>query len=119
MCEVASGDERKNAREKALECYNKANEVKLNPACGVKLDIALGLSVYTSDILKNIEEAIKIGQKALTDASDKTEELEGDKLKESKFKLEVLKDNVQMWKSHLEDIKNFEEQKQLEQEMIE
>ena len=63
----------------------------------VKLSLALNYSVFQSECLKNIPEAIRIAEKALGDAQDKIEELPEEEFKEAKGIINLLNENVQHW----------------------
>jgi 14-3-3 protein epsilon len=67
MAESASGETHAEAKNGALEHYNKAEEVaKELPACNpIKLGLALNFSVFYYEVMQDIKQACTLGETAL------------------------------------------------------
>jgi len=89
-------------KEKALAAYNEANLLDL-PACNpIKLGLALNFSVFHYEVMKNHSEACKLADAALGEALDKIDELEEDDFRDAKSIIELLKENLTLWKEEEE-----------------
>ena len=53
--------------------------------------------------MKNPKEAVDLADKALQDALDKIDELEEDDFRDAKSIIELLKENLTLWKEEEED----------------
>ena len=98
MSESAKGAELERVRGEALRAYNQAVAIDL-PACNpIKLGLALNFSVFHYEGQKDKAAAIALADVALTDALDKIDELEEDAFREAKSIIELLKENLTLWK---------------------
>lgn len=69
------------------------------PACDpIKLGLALNFSVFHYEVMKNHKTACELADKALQDALDKIDELEEDDFRDAKSIIELLKENLTLWK---------------------
>ena len=90
------------AKEFALKFYQKACSYNI-PACTpTKLGLILNYSALQKDVFFNEREAMKMTEKVLGDAMDKIDELPEDEFKDAKNIIDVLKDNLDMYKQNLE-----------------
>jgi len=89
-------------KQKALKAYTQANEITLPPCNPIKLGLALNFSVFHYEVLKNHKEACELADKALQDALDKIDELEEDDFRDAKSIIELLKENLTLWKEEEE-----------------
>ena len=90
-------------KHKALDAYNDANQITLPPCTPIKLGLALNFSVFHYEVMKNHKEACELADKALQDALDKIDELEEDDFRDAKSIIELLKENLTLWKEEEED----------------
>ena len=92
-----------DTKAKALAAYNEANGITL-PACNpIKLGLALNFSVFHYEAMKDPKAAIDLADKALQEALDKIDELEEDDFRDAKSIIELLKENLTLWKEEGED----------------
>ena len=93
-------------KTKANEAYEKANAIDL-PACSpIKLGLALNFSVFNYEVLKNHSKACELADQALQSALDKIDELEEDDFRDAKSIIELLKENLTLWKEEEDDDAN-------------
>jgi 14-3-3 protein epsilon len=99
-----------NAKEETLErvkaqakkAYEEANAITL-PACNpIKLGLALNFSVFNYEVLKDHGKACQLADEALQSALDKIDELEEDDFRDAKSIIELLKENLTLWKEEEE-----------------
>ena len=53
ICEIASGDRQETAKAEAKKYYEEANGIDMSPCSSIKLGIALNLSVFYYEVLKD------------------------------------------------------------------
>lgn len=85
-------------KQNALKAYNEANQIKLPPCNPIKLGLALNFSVFHYEVMKNHKAACELADKALQEALDKIDELEEDDFRDAKSIIELLKENLTLWK---------------------
>merc|ERR1711970_1359186 len=90
-------------KQKALKAYDEANGLDLPPCNPIKLGLALNFSVFHYEVMKNHKAACELADKALQDALDKIDELEEDDFRDAKSIIELLKENLTLWKEEEED----------------
>ena len=93
-------------KQKALKAYDEANEITLPPCNPIKLGLALNFSVFHYEVMKNHKAACDLADKALQEALDKIDELEEDDFRDAKSIIELLKENLTLWKEEEEDADN-------------
>ena len=93
-------EEVKNA---ALKAYKEADEISMAPCNPIKLGLALNFSVFYYEVMKNHQEACKLADRALQEALDKIDELEEDDFRDAKSIIELLKENLTLWKEEEEE----------------
>ena len=102
MAENAKDAKLEDTKAKALAAYNEANGITL-PACNpIKLGLALNFSVFHYEAMKDPKAAIELADKALQEALDKIDELEEDDFRDAKSIIELLKENLTLWKEEEE-----------------
>ena len=85
-----------------MKAYEEANGIDL-PACNpIKLGLALNYSVFNYEVLKNHSKACTLADDALQSALDKIDELEEDDFRDAKSIIELLKENLTLWKEEEE-----------------
>ena len=103
IAENAKGDQLEGVKQNALKAYNEANGIELPPCNPIKLGLALNFSVFHYEVMKNHKAACELADKALQEALDKIDELEEDDFRDAKSIIELLKENLTLWKEEEED----------------
>merc|ERR1712157_534786 len=85
-------------KQNALTAYNEANNITLPPCNPIKLGLALNFSVFHYEAMKNHKAACDLADQSLQDALDKIDELEEDDFRDAKSIIELLKENLTLWK---------------------
>ena len=103
IAENAKGDQFEAVKASAKKAYEDANEIAL-PACNpIKLGLALNFSVFNYEVLKDHSTACKLADQALESALEKIDELEEDDFRDAKSIIELLKENLTLWKEEEDD----------------
>ena len=98
IAENAKGSNLEQVKQNALAAYNQANEITLPPCNPIKLGLALNFSVFHYEVMKNHKSACDLADQALQDALDKIDELEEDDFRDAKSIIELLKENLTLWR---------------------
>ena len=103
ISENARDRQLEEVKQKALSAYAEANEVEL-PACNpIKLGLALNFSVFHYEVMKNHSKACELADNALQSALDQIDELGEDDFRDAKSIIELLKENLTLWKEEAEE----------------
>merc|ERR1712038_864728 len=102
IAENAKDAKLEEVKQKALKAYDEANEISLPPCNPIKLGLALNFSVFHYEVMKNHAAACKLADEALQQALDKIDELEEDDFRDAKSIIELLKENLTLWKEEEE-----------------
>ena len=62
------------------------------------MGLLLNYAIFNAEVIKNVNEAIKLSEKAVNESTDKVEEMQDDDFKEAKDIVELLKENLNNWK---------------------
>ncbi len=90
-----------------MKFYKKAFELSsvglgfkkpLEPCNLTKLSIALHYGNFMFDILGNIEEAVAVCEKTVTECMANLDQIEEERFAETSNLCELLKENIQLWK---------------------
>ncbi len=103
IAENAKGDNLEKVKQEAMKAYDSANNIELPPCNPIKLGLALNYSVFNYEVLKNHKQACELADSALQQALDKIDELEEDDFRDAKSIIELLKENLTLWKEEEED----------------
>jgi len=103
IAENAKGDQLEDVKQKALKAYDEANGIALPPCNPIKLGLALNFSVFHYEVMKNHKAACELADQALQEALDKIDELEEDDFRDAKSIIELLKENLTLWKEEDEE----------------
>ena len=103
IAENAKESKLETVKNSALKAYEEANEITLPPCNPIKLGLALNFSVFHYEVMKNHAAACKLADEALQNALDKIDELEEDDFRDAKSIIELLKENLTLWKEEEED----------------
>ena len=102
IAENAKDVKLEEVKGKAKAAYEEANAIDL-PACNpIKLGLALNFSVFNYEVLKDHAKACELADNALQQALDKIDELEEDDFRDAKSIIELLKENLTLWKEEEE-----------------
>jgi 14-3-3 protein epsilon len=103
IAENAKGDNLEKVKQSALQAYNEANSIALPPCNPIKLGLALNFSVFHYEAMKNHKAACDLADQSLQDALDKIDELEEDDFRDAKSIIELLKENLTLWREEEEN----------------
>jgi len=105
LAESTTGEFRQSAAEKALEAYKIASEIsqELLPTDPIRLGLALNFSVFYYEIMNSPDNAIQLAKQAFDDAIEKLEHLADENYKDSTLIMQLLRDNITLWTSNVEE----------------
>jgi 14-3-3 protein epsilon len=106
LAEIAPEEQRKISYDGAYEAYTVAMDMApkdLAPTNPVRLGVQLSFAVYYFEIQKKPHLACSMAQKAFDDAITRLETLTEDNYRESTLIMQLLRDNLTMWKAQMED----------------
>ena len=100
VAESASADKLEEVKNGALEGYMEAKRLSdsLNACNPISLGLALNFSVFYYEVMNNRKEACTLGEKALADALEKIDEVDEETFRDAKSIIELLKENLSLWK---------------------
>ena len=101
IADSAQGDKLNEVKNGALEYYTQASEVseKELGACNpIRLGLALNFSVFYYEVMNNHKRACELGESALQSALDKIDECDEETFRDAKSIIELLKENLSLWK---------------------
>merc|ERR1719480_262732 len=102
IAENAKGSLMEEVKQNALKSYNEANTITLPPCNPIKLGLALNFSVFHYEVMKNHKAACELADQALQDALEKIDDLQEDDFRDAKSIIELLKENLTLWKEEEE-----------------
>ena len=102
IAENAKDAKLEEVKNNALKAYDEANAISLPPCNPIKLGLALNFSVFHYEVMKNHSAACKLADESLQNALDKIDELEEDDFRDAKSIIELLKENLTLWKEEEE-----------------
>lgn len=85
-------------KQEALKAYDEANVIALPPCNPIKLGLALNFSVFYYEVMKDQKRACELAEQALQQALDKIDEISEDDFRDAKSIIELLKENLTLWK---------------------
>eukprot|EP00800_Vazella_pourtalesii_P006272 TRINITY_DN1786_c0_g1_i6.p1 TRINITY_DN1786_c0_g1~~TRINITY_DN1786_c0_g1_i6.p1 ORF type:complete len:266 (+),score=79.63 TRINITY_DN1786_c0_g1_i6:55-852(+) len=110
MAEYKTGSGRNEAADKASEAYNQAQQMaseegenNLPSTHPIRLGLALNYSVFHYEIRNKPDEACKLAKKAFDDAIAELDNLSEDSYKDSTLIMQLLRDNLTLWTSDMQD----------------
>jgi len=106
LAEFSSGDQRNKAAQSSLEGYKSASEVadkELAPTNPIRLGLALNFSVFYYEVMNSPERACNLAKQAFDDAIAELDTLSEDSYKDSTLIMQLLRDNLTLWTSDMED----------------
>ncbi|ORY75675.1 14-3-3 protein [Leucosporidium creatinivorum] len=114
LAEFASGDGRQAASEAAHESYKSASSIaasELAPTHPIRLGLALNFSVFYYEILNSPEKACSLAKLAFDDAIAELDTLSEESYKDSTLIMQLLRDNLTLWTSDLNEAADAEPEK--------
>jgi 14-3-3 protein epsilon len=106
LAEFKIGSDRKEAAEQSLKAYQAASEVAnvdLPPTHPIRLGLALNFSVFYYEILNSPEKACQLAKQAFDEAIAELDTLSEESYKDSTLIMQLLRDNLTLWTSDLQD----------------
>ncbi|KAI8875038.1 14-3-3-like protein [Backusella circina FSU 941] len=106
LAEFLTGEERKDAATEAHEAYKAATDVaqtELAPTHPIRLGLALNFSVFYYEILNSPDRACHLAKQAFDDAIAELDTLSEESYKDSTLIMQLLRDNLTLWTSDLQD----------------
>lgn len=102
IAETAQGEKLEQVKREALKAYTEANGINLPPCNPIKLGLALNFSVFHYEVMKDHKQACILADAALQSALEKIDELGEEDFRDAKSIIELLKENLTLWKEEEE-----------------
>ncbi|KAD7478478.1 hypothetical protein R6Q59_007917 [Mikania micrantha] len=106
LAEFKTGSERKEAAENTLSAYKAAQDIanaELAPTHPIRLGLALNFSVFYYEILNSPDRACNLAKQAFDEAIAELDTLGEDSYKDSTLIMQLLRDNLTLWTSDMQD----------------
>ena len=106
MSEYKTGDEHAKVAKSAQENYEQATLLatsELKTTHPILLGLALNYSVFYYEVLNDPNKACQMAKKAFDDAIADIEQIEEDQYKDSTTIMQLIRDNLTLWTSELEE----------------
>ncbi|KAM9824121.1 14-3-3 protein zeta-like [Neosynchiropus ocellatus] len=121
QAEVSSGCNRNEIIEKSKDAYKCAMDIskcKMTATHPIRLGLALNFSVFHYEIANDPKEACCLAKEAFDDAISDLDKMEtSESYKDSTLILQLLRDNLTLWKTDAADSNDQEEQQQEQQQV--
>lgn len=114
LAEFSMGEKRKEAASLAHDSYKSATDVaqtELAPTHPIRLGLALNFSVFYYEILNSPDRACHLAKQAFDDAIAELDTLSEESYKDSTLIMQLLRDNLTLWTSDLQETEKGEEAK--------
>jgi len=104
VAECAQGDQLETVKNGALENYQQAQtaSASLNACNPIRLGLALNFSVFHYEVMNQHKQACELGEAALSDALEKIDDVDEETFRDAKSIIELLKENLSLWKEEEE-----------------
>ncbi|KAG2320459.1 hypothetical protein Bca4012_056499 [Brassica carinata] len=106
LAEFKTGEERKDAAEHTLTAYKAAQDIansELAPTHPIRLGLALNFSVFYYEILNSPDRACSLAKQAFDEAIAELDTLGEESYKDSTLIMQLLRDNLTLWTSDMQD----------------
>ena len=105
LAEFSTGDKNTEVANNSMNSYKQANELATKLPCTnpIKLGLALNFSVFYYEVKNDPKEACKIASDAFDLAIHQLENIEDEQYKDSTTILQLLKENIDMWKADMQE----------------
>lgn len=100
IAESAPEDKLDEVKQGALRGYEQADlkSQNLNACNPIRLGLALNFSVFQYEVMNSHKKACELGEKALTEALEKIDDVDEETFRDAKSIIELLKENLSLWK---------------------
>jgi 14-3-3 protein epsilon len=109
VAESATAERLEQVKNGALEFYKKASDLSIKDlgACNpIRLGLALNFSVFYFEVMNDHKKACELGETALQAALEKIDECDEETFRDAKSIIELLKENLSLWKEEDDENKN-------------
>ncbi|XP_031090674.1 14-3-3-like protein C [Ipomoea triloba] len=106
LAEFKTSAERKEAAESTLTAYKAAQDIanaELAPTHPIRLGLALNFSVFYYEILNYPDRACNLAKQAFDEAIAELDTLGEESYKDSTLIMQLLRDNLTLWTSDMQD----------------
>ncbi|ONK64348.1 uncharacterized protein A4U43_C07F24880 [Asparagus officinalis] len=106
LAEFKMGADRKAAAESTLSAYKAAQDIavaELAPTHPIRLGLALNFSVFYYEILNSPDRACTLAKQAFDEAIAELDTLGEESYKDSTLIMQLLRDNLTLWTSDMQD----------------
>ena len=105
LAEFSTGEKNIEVANNSMNSYKQADELATQLACTnpIKLGLALNFSVFYYEVKNDPKTACKIANDAFDLAIHQLESIEDEQYKDSTTILQLLKENIDMWKSDIQE----------------
>ena len=105
LAEFTTGDKNIEVANNSMNSYKEANSLANKLPCTnpIKLGLALNFSVFYYEVKNDAKEACTIASEAFDAAIHQLEKIEDEQYKDSTTILQLLKENIDMWKADLQE----------------
>ncbi|GFP92084.1 14-3-3-like protein 16r [Phtheirospermum japonicum] len=106
LAEFKTGAERKEAAENTLSAYKASQDIantELAPTHPIRLGLALNFSVFHYEILNSPDRACNLAKQAFDEAIAELDTLGEESYKDSTLIMQLLRDNLTLWTSDMQD----------------
>ncbi|KAL2907253.1 14-3-3-like protein [Bienertia sinuspersici] len=106
LAEFTTGSDRKEAAESTLSAYKAAQDIAnadLPPTHPIRLGLALNFSVFYYEILNSPDRACNLAKQAFDEAIAELDTLGEDSYKDSTLIMQLLRDNLTLWTSDMQE----------------
>ena len=100
VAESADASKIEEVKNGAIDGYENADKhsQSLNPCNPIRLGLALNYSVFYYEVMNQHGKACELGEKALTEALEKIDDVDEETFRDAKSIIELLKENLSLWK---------------------
>ena len=105
MSEVSTGDKLEQIKASALQIYEQANSAadKLSISHPIRLGLALNYSVFHFEIMEQPKKACELAKAVFDQAINEIDDVDESQYKDSAMILQLLRDNITLWNTQLEE----------------
>nr|XP_043639986.1 14-3-3 protein 2 [Erigeron canadensis] len=106
LAEFKTGEDRKESAESTLNAYKAAQDIantELASTHPIRLGLALNFSVFYYEILNSSDRACSLAKQAFDEAIAELDTLGEDSYKDSTLIMQLLRDNLTLWTSDMQD----------------
>ena len=105
LAEFTTGEKNIEVANNSMNSYKEANSLANKLPCTnpIKLGLALNFSVFYYEVKNDAKEACTIASEAFDAAIHQLEKIEDEQYKDSTTILQLLKENIDMWKTDMQE----------------